>query len=132
MLKVESLDHIVLTVADISVTCAFYRDVLGMAVVEFPVADGAIRTALRFGDQKINLHLAGAEFDPKASNPTAGSADMCFLTGTKLAEWITKFNDSGVDIEEGPVQRSGANGPVLSIYIRDPDQNLIEISNPLI
>jgi catechol 2,3-dioxygenase-like lactoylglutathione lyase family enzyme len=123
-MKLERLDHLVLTVRDIERTCDFYRRVLGMEVVTF----GAGRTALRFGAQKINLHLAGKEFDPKAAHPTMGSADLCFLTETPLAEWITHIRGCGAQILEGPVRRTGALGPIESIYLRDPDGNLIEVS----
>lgn len=124
------LDHLVLTVADIDVTVRFYCDVLGMTHAPFVVADGTRRHALRFGSQKINLHRAGAEFDPTARRPEAGSADLCFLTDTALDDWRARFNATGTVIEEGPVARSGATGPILSLYIRDPDGNLIEVSTP--
>lgn len=126
---IASLDHLVLTVADIAVTLRFYEDVLGMIAEKFHPADGSTRWALRFGVQKINLHQAGAEFDPKAENPAQGSADLCFLSRTPLKEWLGHFGRHGIMIEEGPVQRSGAQGPILSLYLRDPDGNLIEISN---
>ena len=122
------LDHLVLTVADVDRTIAFYRDVLGMDHAPFVVADGSTRQALRFGPHKINLHEAGAEFDPKARAPAPGTADLCFLTETPLPEWQAHLAATGTVIEDGPVPRSGAQGPILSIYIRDPDGNLIEIS----
>ena len=90
---------------------------------------GAGRKALRFGDQKINLHRAGYEFEPKAKRPTPGSADLCFIAKTPLAEVVAHLGRSGVAIELGPVEREGAAGPLLSVYIRDPDENLIEIAN---
>ncbi|WP_035250404.1 VOC family protein [Actibacterium atlanticum] len=123
------LDHLVLTVADIPRTVAFYEKVLGMVATEFRPADGSSRTALCFGAQKINLHAEGNEFDPKARVPAAGSADLCFLSDTPLAVWQDHLAKSGVRVEEGPVARSGAQGPICSIYIRDPDGNLIEIAN---
>ena len=123
-----SLDHLVLTVADISATCDFYQSVLGMEAQQFVATDGTIRWALSYGSQKINLHEQGREFDPKALAPTPGSADLCFLTETPIAEWQTHFNRRGVEVEDGPVRRSGAAGPILSLYIRDPDANLIEVS----
>jgi catechol 2,3-dioxygenase-like lactoylglutathione lyase family enzyme len=123
-MKLDRLDHLVLTVRDIERTCDFYRRVLGMEVVTF----GAGRTALRFGDQKINLHQAGQEFEPKAARPTMGSADLCFLTQTPLSAWIAHVQGAGVEILEGPVRRTGALGPIESIYLRDPDGNLIEVS----
>ena len=131
MPSLSSLDHLVLTVADPEATVRFYRDILGMEAVTFQPADGTTRTALRFGAQKINLHRAGAEFEPKAARPAPGTADLCFLSETPLEEWIRHLGGRGVEVEEGPVPRSGATGPILSIYLRDPDGNLIELSNPL-
>lgn len=125
MIDVDRIDHVVLTVASIERTVAFYRDALGMAVEIF----GAGRTALRFGSQKINLHEAGREFEPKAARPTPGSADLCFVAATPLDDAIAHLGDLGIRIEEGPVDRTGATGPIRSIYIRDPDGNLIEIAN---
>lgn len=126
-LKLESLDHLVLTVADIAATCAFYERVLGMTVVSF----GEGRTALAFGRQKINLHVAGKEFDPKARRPTPGSGDLCFLTSTPIQAVVGHLDATGTAIVEGPVRRTGATGPILSVYVRDPDGNLIEIANRL-
>jgi catechol 2,3-dioxygenase-like lactoylglutathione lyase family enzyme len=125
--QLKSLDHLVLTVADIEATCAFYESVLGMETVTF----GEGRKALIFGDQKINLHQAGREFEPKANHPTPGSADLCFLAHTPVAEIIDHLARQGVALEEGPVRRTGARGPILSVYFRDPDSNLIEVSNPM-
>lgn len=124
----RKLDHLVLTVADVAVSIAFYRDVLGMTVEEFRPADGSIRTALRFGEQKINLHLAGAEFRPHGRVPMPGSGDLCFLTDAPLEDWEEHLAAQGVAIEEGPVMRNGAAGAICSIYLRDPDGNLIEVS----
>ncbi len=126
-MKIDSLDHLVLTVADIEASCAFYQRVLGMDVVTF----GQGRKALAFGRQKINLHPAGREFEPKAERPTPGSADLCFLTSVPLAEVQAHLASCGVTVSEGPVQRTGAEGPILSVYFRDPDLNLIEVSNRL-
>ena len=123
-----ALDHLVLTVADIKATCVFYQTILGMQTETFSVADGTKRWALKFGSQKINLHQVGAEFDPKSANPTAGSADLCFPTSTTLSDWLEHLSIQNVEIEEGPVARTGATRPITSIYIRDPDSNLIEIS----
>ena len=123
-----TLDHLVLTVANIEVTSAFYQDILGMQAESFTVADGTKRWALKFGTQKVNLHQTGAEFDPKSANPTAGSGDMCFLTATPMIDWMKHLSTHGITIEEGPVARTGATRPIMSIYIRDPDRNLIEIS----
>lgn len=123
-----ALDHLVLTVADIPRTVGFFRDVLGMTEESFRPADGTTRTALRFGTQKINLHAAGREFEPKAARPGPGTADLCFLTETPLPAWQAHLAGLGVPVEAGPVGRTGAAGPLLSLYIRDPDGNLIEIS----
>src|SRR5580692_8294015 len=124
-MKIEHLDHLVLTVADIARTCEFYEKVLGMETVTF----GAGRKALSFGQQKINLHQAGQEFEPKAARPTPGSGDLCFITSTPVAAVILHLKKAGVAIEEGPVPRTGATGPIQSVYFRDPDGNLIEASN---
>ena len=124
-MRIERLDHLVLTVTDIGRTCAFYADALGMQVVTF----GSDRKALAFGSQKINLHESGREVEPKAKKPTPGSADLCFITATPLDEVIAHLAACGVGIEEGPVPRTGATGPIRSLYIRDPDGNLIEIAN---
>lgn len=126
---VQSLDHLVLTVRDMEATLRFYEAGLGMQAERFTVADGSTRLALKYGAQKINLHQAGAEFEPKAKLPTPGSADLCFLSETPLADWQDHLADQGIAILEGPVPRTGATGPILSIYLRDPDDNLIEISN---
>jgi catechol 2,3-dioxygenase-like lactoylglutathione lyase family enzyme len=124
-----SLDHLVLTVRSIDDSVAFYGDVLGMTPDQFTVADGTTRTALKFGQQKINLHQAGAEFDPKAAHPMSGSADLCFLSDTPITDWMTHFAALDVSTTDGPIARTGATGPIMSIYIRDPDGNLIEIAN---
>ncbi len=124
-MQIERIDHLVLTVQDIGRTCAFYERVLGMQTVIF--GDG--RKALRFGSQKINLHAVGNEFEPKALKPVAGSADLCFLTQLPLDQVIAHFHACAVSIIEGPVRRTGATGTLLSVYIRDPDGNLIEVAN---
>ncbi len=126
MTSIDHLDHLVLTVADVPTTVAFYQRVLGMRQVTF--ANG--RQALAFGSQKINLHQAGREVRPHATRPAPGSADLCFITTTPLPEVVTTLANLGVPVEEGPVRRAGANGPILSVYLRDPDGNLIELSNP--
>jgi catechol 2,3-dioxygenase-like lactoylglutathione lyase family enzyme len=123
--RVDRLDHLVLTVADIGATAGFYTQVLGMKAVTF----GPGRTALTFGISKINLHEAGREFEPKALRPTPGSADVCLIVDDDIGEVITELAAAGIAIEEGPVARTGATGPIVSCYIRDPDQNLIELSN---
>ena len=124
-MKIDCLDHLVLTVKDINATCNFYTNVMGMDVVTF--AGG--RKALVFGEQKINLHEHGKEFDPKALYPTPGSADLCFITTVPLSDVARHIQSCGVEIIEGPVQRTGAVGKIMSIYLRDPDRNLIEVSN---
>ncbi len=125
MIQIRSLDHLVLTVADIAATCAFYTRVLGMREVVF----GEGRRALAFGDQKLNLHRHKAEFEPQAQRPTPGSADLCLLTETPLADVIEHLSTCGVPVVAGPVKRTGAAGPITSIYVRDPDGNLIELAN---
>ena len=124
-MKIDSLDHLVLTVTDIDTTVSFYSKILGMHAVTF----GGGRKALSFGVQKINLHQHGKEFEPKANHPSPGSADLCFLTSVPLAEVMDHLALCGVPVIEGPVQRTGATGPILSVYFRDPDMNLIEVSN---
>ena len=114
-----------LTVASIDVTVDFYTRILGMEAITF----GTGRTALRFGTSKINLHEAGNEFEPKALRPTPGSADICLIVDDDIATVIAHLTGAGVTIEEGPVDRTGATGPIVSCYLRDPDQNLIELSN---
>ncbi len=126
-MRIDQLDHLVLTVRDLDATLAFYTRVLGMEAVTF--AGG--RRALAFGAQKINLHVQGKEFEPKADHPTPGSADLCFLTHVPLEEVQRHLTACGVPVIEGPVQRTGAQGPILSVYVRDPDQNLIEVANRL-
>ncbi|SEL20225.1 VOC family protein [Nonomuraea pusilla] len=123
-MHIERLDHLVLTVADIEVTTDFYSRVLGMEAVTF----GEGRTALRFGTTKINLHRAGHEFEPKAHRPTPGSADLCLITADPLDQVMEELARHAVPVEEGPVERTGATGPILSVYFRDPDHNLLEIS----
>jgi catechol 2,3-dioxygenase-like lactoylglutathione lyase family enzyme len=115
----------VLTVRDVSATCAFYARVLGMTATTF----GAGRKALAFGSQKINLHLYRHEFEPKAASPVPGSADLCFITATPLTQVIEHLQACDVAILEGPVARTGALGPIMSVYFRDPDGNLIEVAN---
>ena len=126
--RLTSLDHLVLTVSDLDQTIAFYRDVLGMEPVSF---GSPPRFAMQFGTQKINLHQVTQEFEPKARHPSPGSADLCFLTAHPLDDWQAHLSEHRVQIEDGPVHRTGATGPLCSIYIRDPDGNLIEISQLL-
>jgi catechol 2,3-dioxygenase-like lactoylglutathione lyase family enzyme len=124
-MKIDSLDHLVLTVKDLQRTADFYVRVLGMELIRF----GSGRTALAFGAQKINLHLYGNEFEPKAQVPLPGSADLCFLTSIPIEDVLSHLALCGVEVLEGPVMRTGATGPIRSVYFRDPDLNLIEVSN---
>jgi catechol 2,3-dioxygenase-like lactoylglutathione lyase family enzyme len=124
-MQIERIDHVVLTVKNIEVSCDFYKKILGMQAVTYQ--DG--RKAVAFGNQKINLHEAGKEFEPKALRPTPGSADLCLIAGDPLKKIISYLNICGVKIIEGPAERTGAMGPMTSVYIRDPDQNLIEIAS---
>ena len=128
MVGLRSIDHFVLTVHDVVETVAFYENALGMVAEQFTPADGSTRWALKFGQCKINLHAVGAEFKPHAQQPVCGSADVCLLTDDPLAGWQAHLAAQGVAIEQGPIARTGARGSVQSIYIRDPDGNLIEIS----
>jgi len=123
-MKINRLDHLVLTVANLQATCDFYEQVLGMQVITF---NG--RKALAFGNQKINLHEKGKEFEPKAQYPTPGSADLCFITDTPVEEVYRELQEKQISIIEGIVDRTGATGKIRSIYFRDPDQNLVEVSN---
>lgn len=124
-MKIDSLDHLVLTVADIDISAAFYVKVLGMELITF----GDERKALYFGSQKINLHQQGSEFEPRAQQPTPGAADLCLLTSVPISNVVKHLTACEVAIIEGPVQRSGATGPLVSLYFRDPDGNLIEVAN---
>lgn len=123
-MKIKNIDHIVLTVADINKTIEFYTEIMGFEVVTF----GDHRKALTFGNQKINLHQKGHEFEPKAETPTCGSADLCFIAQTDIQEVMDELKQKNVEIIEGIVDRTGALGKIKSVYFRDPDQNLIEVS----
>ena len=123
-MRIDRIDHLVLTVRDIDATCAFYSRVLGMRVVTF--AGG--RKALEFGAQKFNLHQSGGEFDPKAAHPTPGSIDVCLISAVPLSDVIAHLARCDIAVVEGPVTRTGAKGPIRSVYFRDPDMNLIEVS----
>ncbi|WP_420393636.1 VOC family protein [Acuticoccus sp.] len=123
---VDRIDHLVLTVASIEATSEFYARVLGMDVVRF----GEGRTALAFGGQKINLHEAGDEIVPRASHPTPGSGDLCLIVDGPLEDAVARLEREGVAVELGPVERTGATGPIRSVYLRDPDGNLLELSTP--
>lgn len=124
-MRISRLDHLVLTVADIAATVDFYTRVMGMRRVEF----GGGRVALSFGMQKINLHQAGHEFEPHAARVAPGSADLCFIVDDIIEDVIGELQSKGVDLIEGPVPRTGAAGAIESVYFRDPDGNLIEVSN---
>lgn len=124
---VDRLDHLVLTVSDLDASIDFYVRVLGMQVETFR----GDRKALKFGSSKINLHLAGHEFEPKASSPTPGSADLCFVVEDSVDSVVSQLHEMRVTVVEGPVERTGATGAILSVYVRDPDDNLIELSNYL-
>lgn len=124
-MRIDRLDHLVLTVHDLDATVAFYTKVLGMEAVTFRGG----RRALTFGHSKINLHEAGHEFEPKAARPTPGSADLCLIVDGPVKRIIAELASHGVPLEEGPVERTGATGPIVSVYVRDPDDNLIELSN---
>lgn len=124
-MKIDRIDHFVLTVADVEASCDFYARTLGMDIVSF----GEGRKALAFGTQKINLHRHHHEFEPKARQPAPGSGDFCLITSAPLDEVVAHLRRCNVAIEEGPVSRTGARGPIRSIYFRDPDGNLVEVSN---
>jgi len=124
-ISIDRIDHIVLTVFDLERTLDFYSRVLGMEPVTF--AGG--RRGLAFGRQKLNLHQAGREFEPKALKPAPGAIDLCFISTTPLAEVMEKLKAEGVHVIDGPVDKNGALGPMKSVYFRDPDGNLIEVSN---
>jgi len=123
-MQIERIDHLVLTVKNIEASCNFYTKVLGMKKVTFKSG----RKAVMFGNQKINFHEYGKEFDPKAAHPVPGSADLCFITRDPIAKIMSHLEICSVKIIEGPIERTGAMGPMTSIYIQDPDQNLIEIA----
>jgi len=127
---IDHIDHFVLTVASIEATCAFYSRVLGMEVVRFE-SMGTPRVALAFGTQKINLHQADAVPDPNVLKPTPGSADFCLITKTPMEEVRAHLARENVAVILGPVQRTGATGKLLSVYIRDPDLNLVEVADNL-
>jgi catechol 2,3-dioxygenase-like lactoylglutathione lyase family enzyme len=126
-MNICGLDHLVMTVHNIDATCTFYTQVLGMKVIEF----GNKRKALSFGRHKINLHQHGNEFAPYAASPTPGALDLCLLSTNTVEQTIRHLHQSGITIIEGPVQRTGATCPVMSVYLRDPDGNLLEIAHSL-
>jgi catechol 2,3-dioxygenase-like lactoylglutathione lyase family enzyme len=124
-MNIERLDHLVLTVRDLDMTAKFYSEVLGFKIVRF----AGDRMALQFGNQKINLHLYGREIEPKAHTPVPGSADLCFISGMPVEQVVLHLQKCGVQVELGPIARTGALGEIKSVYFRDPDLNLIEVSN---
>lgn len=129
---IDHLDHLVLTTADEQACIRFYVDALGMRLETFVGGTPPVeRRAFVFGQQKINLHVKGREFEPKAHLPVPGALDLCFITDRPLDQVIARLNEHGIPILEGPVRRTGAIGPIESVYVRDPDLNLIEISRPL-
>ena len=128
-LEINSIDHIVIQAVDVPQSIRFYSEILGMTHSEFqPPTGGPMRHSLHFGAQKINLHDAGSPFSPHARNPATGSVDLCLITQQPLSDWQQHFTNCEILVEDGPVRKTGANGMLLSIYIRDPDGNLIEIS----
>ena len=125
---IDRFDHIVLTVRDLAATLRFYERVLGARVIP-PPADGKGSAAIAFGRQKINIHVKGREFEPKATQVTVGSGDFCLITEAPPEQVMRHVEGCGVAIELGPVKRQGALGPMMSVYFRDPDGNLIEVSS---
>ena len=126
------IDHVVITVFDVNKSVHFYSNILGMELQEFlSSTDNTKRKSLKFGRQKINLHEVSKPFKPHANKPLPGTMDICFISEINVNDWIKIFDKFDIKIEDGPVQKTGANGPIRSIYIRDPDKNLIEISNQI-
>ena len=126
------IDHVVITVFDINKSVHFYSNILGMELQEFlSSTDNTKRKSLKFGRQKINLHEVSKPFKPHANKPLPGTMDICFISELNINDWIKIFDNFDIKIEDGPVKKTGANGPIRSIYIRDPDKNLIEISNQI-
>ena len=132
-MKLEKIDHLVITVKDLNKTIDFYTNILGMKLEEFysSLNNDQIRYAVSFGSQKINIHKEKKPFKPNALNPCSGSMDICFISKNKINDWVYYLEKKGINIEIGPKKKTGALGPILSIYIRDPEFNLIEISNQL-
>ena len=126
------IDHVVITVFDINKSVHFYSNILGMELQEFlSSTDNTKRKSLKFGRQKINLHEVSKPFKPHANKPLPGTMDICFISEINVNDLIKIFDNFDIKIEDGPVKKTGANGPIRSIYIRDPDKNLIEISNQI-
>ena len=132
-MKLEKIDHVVITVKNLNKTIDFYTNILGMKLEEFSSSlnNYQIRYAMSFGSQKINIHQEEKPIKPNALNASSGSMDICFISRNKINEWVHHLEKKGINIEIGPEKKTGALGPILSIYIRDPDFNLIEISNQL-
>ena len=132
-MKLEKIDHVVITVKDLKKTIDFYTNILGMKLEKFSSSldDNQFRYAVSFGSQKINIHEEIKPIKPNALNPSSGSMDICFISKNKINDWVRHLLKKGINIEIGPERKTGALGPILSIYIRDPDFNLIEISNQL-
>ena len=132
-MKLEKIDHVVITVKNLNKTIDFYTNVLGMKLENFSSSfnNNQIRYAVIFGSQKINIHEEKKPIKPNALNPSSGSMDICFISKNKINDWVHHLVKKGINIEIGPEKKTGALGPILSIYIRDPDFNLIEISNQL-
>ena len=132
-MKLEKIDHVVITVKDLNKTIDFYTNILGMKLEKFlsSLDNNKIRYAVSFGSQKINIHEEKKPIKPNALNPSSGSMDICFISKNKINDWVHHLLKKGINIEIGPEKKTGALGPILSIYIRDPDFNLIEISNQL-
>ena len=128
MIKLERIDHFVMRVADVGATCSFYEKVLGMEVITFNGKDGVVRKALRFGQHKINLHPDNTDWF-RAKDPRCGGEDFCVITETPMDDVVAHLERCGVKIEEAPSERSGALGTIYSVYFRDPDGNLVEVSN---
>ena len=132
-MKLEKIDHVVITVKDLNKTIDFYTNILGMKLEKFSssLKNNQIRYAVSFGTQKINIHEEKKPLKPNALNPSSGSMDICFISQNKINDWIHHLKKKRINIEIGPERKTGTLGPILSIYIRDPDYNLIEISNQL-
>ena len=132
-MRLEKIDHVVITVKNLKKTIDFYTNILGMKLEEFSLSldNKQIRYAVSFGSQKINIHEEKKPLKPNALNPSSGSMDICFISKNKINDWVHHLVKKGINIEIGPEKKTGALGPILSIYIRDPDFNLIEISNQL-
>ena len=132
-MKLEKIDHVVITVKNLNKTIDFYTNILGMKLKKFSSSlnNNQIRYAISFGSQKINIHEEKKLLKPNALNPYSGSMDICFISKNKIKDWVYHLKNKGINIEFGPEKKTGALGSILSIYIRDPYFNLIEISNQL-